>query len=298
MPFFEDIAVGIAKNLTISAARPLLLALLGAQDDQLKKLSTIQQDVRRLLEGPWRQARVLVAEAAETRDDDPQRMVYLDEARQALFLAYGYQPDVHPARAAIAAELAMVIGLLGRRDDCQRWAATAHDEAVCVVIEAIPPVQSAVNRREWLPLVERVRRWDFMWGASEPTRKSFWGAATKTFAGGDEMAYLVTQPHLRAALERFYEERLPLPDRSDEAAADLGLDTSRPDDKLFLVALREQLSTVPSHQLRGLYRSASEAEEYRRICVVLQPHLDLPRHWLRLNLSEPFHAKITWERAS
>jgi hypothetical protein len=79
MPFFEDIAVGIAKNLTISAARPLLLALLGAQDDQLKKLSTIQQDVRRLLEGPWRQARVLVAEAAETRDDDPQRMVYLDE---------------------------------------------------------------------------------------------------------------------------------------------------------------------------------------------------------------------------
>jgi hypothetical protein len=161
-----------------------------------------------------------------------------------LFLAYGYQPDVHPARAAIAAELAMVIGLLGRRDDCQRWAATAHDEAVCVVIEAIPPVQSAVNRREWLPLVERVRRWDFMWGASEPTRKSFWGAATKTFAGGDEMAYLVTQPHLRAALERFYEERLPLPGpirRGRRGPWSRHKQAGRP---AVPVALREQLSTV------------------------------------------------------
>jgi hypothetical protein len=69
----------------------------------------------------------------------------------------------------------MVIGLLGRRDDCHRWASTAHDEAVSVVIEAMPRVQSAVNRREWLPLVERVRKWDFLWGTSRPTMKSFWG---------------------------------------------------------------------------------------------------------------------------
>src|SRR5438093_13115864 len=104
MPLLE-IAGGIAAKAAVPATRSLLVALLDVQDQQLQKLTTIERDVRRLLEGPWRQARVLVAEAAGTLDGDPQRTVYLNEARQALFQAFGNHPDIHPARAAIAAEL-------------------------------------------------------------------------------------------------------------------------------------------------------------------------------------------------
>jgi hypothetical protein len=295
MPFLEEIAAGIAVDIAISAARPLLIALLGVQDQQLEKLTTIQQDVRRLLEGPWRQARYLVAEAAETRDDDPHRTVYLNEARQALFLAYGYHPDIHPARAAIAAELAMVIGLLGRREDCHRWAATAHDEAVAVVIETMPRVQRAVNRREWVPLAERARGWkEFNRAAGwQPRRKDFWGAPTKTFASGDEMPYLVTIPHFRSILERVYEEGVP--QGPDDLIVRLGLDPSDVTDTRFVSALRSQLNTVPAHQLRGLRERALEVEAYRRTRVTLQPDLELPRYRLRVDLVRPFNARVTWE---
>jgi hypothetical protein len=106
MPLAE-IASGIAAKVAISAARPLLLALLGVQDQQLKLLTTMQDDIRKLLEGPWKQARLLVAEAAHSPDDDPQRRDYLEKGRDALIQAYGNYPHVHSSRAAIAADLAM-----------------------------------------------------------------------------------------------------------------------------------------------------------------------------------------------
>lgn len=201
MPLLE-IAGGIAAKTTVSAARPLLLALLDVQDRQLQMLTAIEKDVRRLLEQPWKNARVLVAEAAETRNDDPQRAVYLNEARQALFQAYGNRPEVHPTRAAIAADLAMVLGLLGRREDCYRWSRKAHDEAVTFVTATMPQVQAALNGRawleEWVPGIELVQD---LFGKRA---KDFWGPMKGFITGNEKICF----QRLRSSTKRDSSQRM------------------------------------------------------------------------------------------
>ncbi|HET9139990.1 hypothetical protein [Actinophytocola sp.] len=287
MPLLE-IATGVAAEVTVAGSRALLLKLLGVQDEQLKRLAGIEDGVRRLREGPWRQARVLIADAAEAGDDDPQRRVYLDEARAALFLAYGNHPEVDPVRAHIAAELGMVLGLLGRADDCRRWAARAHEEAVAVVARAVPRVQAEVNRREWLPFVEDVR--DFLWDISD-TRgaRDFWypvrGDRTDEFTTVQERYYALGE------LPR-PEPETPMRVPENELAWRLGLDPEA--GRWLALSFARQTNTVPGRRLIWLRRQADQVEEYRQVCLVLRPGAVLPRHRLALDLRRRYHAKISW----
>jgi hypothetical protein len=301
MPLME-IAGGIAAKVAIPATRSLLTALLDVQDQQLQKLTTIEQDVRRLLEGPWRQAHVLVAEAAQTRDNDPQRIVYLNEARQALFQAFGNHPNTHPARAAIAAELSMVLGLLGRTEDCHRWSATAHDEAVAVVTTAIPQVQAAVNRREWLLPVESMRKYIqefeyiFKEASFKERKRNFWKYWTYSVETEEDKELL------RSKIESFYEERVPsgfslVSDTGEESwATHFGLDPSK--HRGFKLAVEYQLETLPGRQLIRLRQEADQAEEYRCVRTTLQPSLALPRYRLKVDLAGPHRARLSWVPAS
>jgi hypothetical protein len=283
MPLLE-IAGGIASRTALSVAEPLLVDLTGVQDQQLEMLKDIRADVRRLREAPWRRARLLVREAAEAANDDFRRSDYLEKARDALLEAYANQPDVDRCRPAIAVERAMVLGLLDRRDECDRWSAIAHTDAVAVVNARIRHLQSAINQRGRLDAVREVA-WFFKSskdpdGTEGPT--NFW----KHFEG-----YLgSTDPEHRLAVQ--------VTRQTFETGVWPSEDFFHGPHDLAKTAVAFTAQTRPGRQLLRLHEAAREAEDYRQVCVVLRPTLKLPQRKLTVDLSTPYKARIAWEHGS
>lgn len=300
MPLLE-VAGGIAGKLAGPAARPLLRYLLDVQDQQLQALTTIEKGVRRLLEKPWRHARLLLAEAAEMPDDDPLRTVNMEDARKALFEAYSINDDVHPARAPIAAEISMLYGLLGRTSDCHRWAATAHEDAIAVVTTNLPLVQKAMNRREWLPGAEIIRSAMTLVQYAKRAdpiirQREFWTEQIQRLIHDNNIEVI-------EAIERFYEKGEVThpprrwPDDLDYYPVLLGLNQNNTSVSTVEInsILMSILYTTPSIQLMNLGKEAQQPEEYRQVRLTLQPHLRLPHYTFKVNLRKAYHAQLTWD---
>ena len=142
------IAMAVASKAVTTALEPLIHELINAQEAQNAELEQLRQEVRRLIDGPWRLS-ILHLRASESAGsaDPARRSAELEKAAEALLQAYSLHPDVSVTRALIAADLSMVEGLIGRRKDAAGWADTAYNDVTTFLRQQAPLVQQALNER-------------------------------------------------------------------------------------------------------------------------------------------------------
>ena len=310
----------IATAIGTEAASSAILSLLGdlarTQDEQIAALRAIQLDVRALVEGPFDESKGLIETAAVTRDSAARRG-YVARARDELMRAHSLERHDNPRRAAIAVNLALVLGMLGEPDAARLWARTAYDHQCAAVRAAVPEVLSALNSR--VDALKSAIDGDF-WALVETSRK-------------EDPAGTARWVHEKYELGEYQEEQPPpsfLPElvaaRQTEPGAlgrigqglsgRRGMDATRQHQRrwaweqarrraeptaaqgdappfLAHVAIAETTS-AGGRELMRLHQIARNAREYRNVCLSLDPHTPVPAYELRVSLAQPRHAAIAW----
>jgi hypothetical protein len=178
----------------------------------------------------------------------------------------------------------MVLGLLGRYEDCFRWAQKAYNEAAAAVTAAIPDVQAALNRYDvaegWVPFLKGARA-TFGSGAQD-----FWAPLTPL---GLQSVH-VNLKNLISALDVIYQGPL----FSDDARQVLRRFDVH---ERYASAFGDQFRTIPGRRLGELQKIAGEAEEYRLIRVILQPDPALPPHRLVVKVEGLYNIRLAWQAA-
>lgn len=260
-----ELATAIGQRAAVSATQILLRDLLGIQDRQLEALEAIRQDVRTLREGPWREAKLLLVEAAEASDKN-RRDSYLQAAKAALFKAVSLEPSTTPRRATVAADLAIVLGMLREQQASLRWALTAHDDQAEAVRTAVLSATRTLNSRLQVLKI--------------PIDGDFWelvGRARKE-SPSETRRWL----HERYELGR--EEKEIWKDRFREH-------NPVPTPGNILIA---EKMTEGGRKLIELHRMSHSVHEYRGVCLAFDPKLIVPIYELHVDLSTPRRAQITW----
>ena len=140
-----------------SLADRLVDQLLNVQNDQTRLLEELQTDVRRLGDGPWHTARLLLEQAALPGRAPADRRDYLTRSRDRLFDAVPLQPAGTLTRSAVESQLAAVLAALGEREACAMYAARAHDSAVAGLSTLLDETRRAVLLNE-PTMLRRLRR--------------------------------------------------------------------------------------------------------------------------------------------
>jgi hypothetical protein len=314
MPLVE-IAMGIGQKAATSAIVTLLRDLIGVQDQQLQALRAIRQDVRTLLEGPWRESRQLLDMAAHS--DGSVRHGYLLEARGALFRAHSHEPEATPRRATVAVDLAMVLGLLGERDGSVRWARNAFDDQVKSIATALPQVLGVLNSPvpalkvlvdgDFWELVNRSlksdpegarvwlrERYELGLDEAEPSSELSLPLAPGTWAARREGVRQLLRglSGIRGAAAANEQIQLWIADSRSRVQRG---EAPRPwGTKMSHIAIAGT-TTEAGRQLMRLHRMRRDVREYRRVCLALDPTLDLPEWELMVDLSRTRRASIRWE---
>ena len=129
-----EIAAVVAKEAAPVALESLVRALLTAQDAQLERLEALHEDVKVLVEGPWKRAQIHLGEVGTVKGRHRQEEC-LREAQRALYEALSLSQGT-AREAVIAADLALVWGLRGERDEASNWARQSFDAAERYLIMA------------------------------------------------------------------------------------------------------------------------------------------------------------------
>lgn len=309
MSFIEEIAKGVVQNLTGTAILPLLHKLLGLQDEQLEALQAIREDVRTLVEGPWRESRKLLDLAEHV--EGTARDVYLTDARAALFRAHSHEPTATPRRAVIGMNLAMVAGLLGDRQGAHRLALDAYGDQVATVGAAVPKTLRSL-KSETAQFVGAFFSSNFHFLAKRswainPVTARMW-VEEKYEQGDAEFAELIEDLYVSSSdlvhgkigqLWRGVSGRLV--DEAVSAEHALWRRQSsivsgrpwRPFNKYVAVAGRV---TDGGRQLMQLHHMKRDADRYRRTCEVLDPRVQLDKYELsvQLGLFDTRGIRIGW----
>jgi hypothetical protein len=267
MPVIESIALAIATRAGYSATMSLLREVVGLQNQQVAVLKELREDVRRMVEGPWRKATLLLEEAAATTVV-PERRARLQEARDSLFGAYSLEPGATARRATIAIDLALVHGLLNEPPHARRWAAKAHADQSAAVRSGVDIALNALNSRA--SMLKAPIDGDF-WSLLSTSRR-------KDPAG--------TERWIR---ERYERGRLPaeLPPK-----ARLGGNGVPP----FLPPVaRAETTSAGGRELMRLHRMVRNVEEYRRVRLTFEPDAHVAQFELPVDLSHRWHARIVWQ---
>jgi DNA-binding beta-propeller fold protein YncE len=313
MPLITALATAIGTKAAVSISASLLRDMAGVQDEQLEALRQIRQDVTKMLDGPWRKAHLLIDEAAHARTE-PARRAHLADAKDALLTACSLEPEATPRRATVSIDLALVHGLLGEPQDAQRWALRAYQDQVNAVSATVPAVVKLLNSRvsalktftdgDFWSLVQTSRKEDPKGTERWLSEKYERGEITRSLPPEDFMADVgravaqdgvaqvmralagtwgrdATRDHLRRwAWEAF------LLDQEGRAA----------DHRPFLahVAIAET-TTTGGRELMRLHRMVHDVHDYQRVCQAIIRDAGIPGYELRVNLSRPRRAKITWQ---
>jgi hypothetical protein len=242
-----EIATAIGQRAATSATQILLRDLLGVQDRQLEALQAIRQDVRTLLEGPWRRAKLLLAEAAEASDKDI-RDSYLRDAKTALFEAVSHEPSATPRRATVAADLAIVLGMLSERQASLRWARTAHDDQTEAVRLAIFSAIKTLNSR--------------LQALKAPIDGDFW----EFVARARKSSPSETQTWLRERYELGREQEEIWQEHTFRFVLEPGIGR----------LVTAETMTEGGRKLIELHRMSHDVREYRDVCLAFDPQVKVP----------------------
>ena len=163
------LATAVASKVVTTALEPYIRQLLDIQETQSLALARLEDDIRALVNAPWRESKLHLRAAESAGSSDPvRRDEELAKAMDALLRAYSAHPRPSIARALVAGDAATLEGMLGRPGDARTWAATAHADSVSYLRDEAARVQSAVNHRPTWPVRWRqvidVTFWDDVLG--------------------------------------------------------------------------------------------------------------------------------------
>ncbi|MFE0106122.1 WD40 repeat domain-containing protein [Streptomyces sp. NPDC059009] len=316
MPLLEGVIVAIGSQTAQGVALSLLRELVGVQEKQLEALREIHQDVRKLLDGPWRKAQTKLEEAAHA-EYAAERRGRLKLARDALDDAASLEPDGTPRRAMVCINLALVYRLLGQDRDARYWVLKGYQDQTDAVAAAVPGTVKALNSRaailksategNFWELVARSRKEDSA-GTDRWLHEKYELGQVPSSAPPDDFQPEFAAPVVPA--EGFAQVARMVSGKWGAAAANeqarlwrwewvLAEREGRTGElRPFLaeVAMAET-TTDAGRRLMELHRMAHAAFEYRQLCIALAPDTEVTEYELRVDLSEVRGARIAWAPA-
>lgn len=290
------IATAVASKVVTTALEPLIRELISAQEQQNAELEQLRQEIRQLVDGPWRLSMLHLRAAVSAGQADPERRSSeLTKARDALLQAYSFHPDASITRALIAADVSMVEGLVGHQEDAATWADTAHDDITTFLRQQTAEVQRALNDRPstWRQ-IRTVMDGDF-W-----TDVLGYGDVPDppTKAEGDSLsAYIAANTaRRRTFLERGPAGWRPLAEVYPTLVWEGAISWISADRNYERVDF--QLANVVRHarSLLELHAAASLARTLRQVCAEFGRR-DLPDDRLVVRLRRRYGAEVTYGRS-
>jgi hypothetical protein len=271
------VATAVAQRAAGESVAPLVRDLIGAQNEQIAKLERLDASLNQLMDAPVRRASVYLDEALRDNTERGRRE-NLSAARAALIEAYSVRET-----GTIAAQLALVVGVLGDADGARKWAHTAYERQQNATQQLAKEAEQLLS------------------GPSNPLkrlrRSAFWTGVYHAYemaAAGERLAHAVAR-------------ETPASERPTNAAgivantnarfADFHPSESKERGPLAPVYL---IGTPEGRCLVALEQSAADAAEYRQVLLRLDPSAIAPEYSLRLSLNRPTRfggsATIAWTR--
>jgi hypothetical protein len=287
------LATAVASKAATTALEPYIRELLDVQESQNQALERLEDNVRAMMDAPWREARIHLVAAESAGSGNPSRRdAELDKAADALIRAYSVHPRPSVARALVAADAATLEGMVGRPVDARSWAARGYDDILAFLAAESDRVKSELNQPP--SVLARVRRrtledWDF-WDRMLGGRYD----ELRTVAGhkGDEAG---------RAQERAYEQRRLL-ELGPDAPPGWYLDEGIPRGGCWTTRLVGQHNRsiwfderdLPlADALMELHRAASRADDLRTVAVEFGCR-DLPVKRLQVLLRSRHNAVVVY----
>jgi hypothetical protein len=258
-----EIATIVAKEAATMALEPLIRSLLAVQDEQLKRLESLHEDVRSLRDGPWRLANIYLREAQVAAT--PQRQEeWLQQTRAELYKAMSLSQGT-AREAVIQANLAIVYGLLRQDIEARTWARGSFDaaqgyltalaEEAQRLLRARPDLRTSLRNRA-LSLMPPSVEW--LWWKNEVTSEDQIPPLRRSI--GSQSYYVPLRLRLRPAIEAGRE--LPLDERQIGTA--LGLPA------IDWLQAKTAVWTLQLPAIQRLYdvrRAYEQLEDYRQLCA-------------------------------
>ena len=152
----QGAAEALAAGHGLPGAGPVVEALvrdlLQVQDEQAQTLSRIDENVQRLLDGPWRTARLYLNESLLPGRSAKQVQAALRQAAEHLRQALGLQSPRSFGAAFVAFDLAVVLAALGDHDASRLYVRTAITAATDEVIDFYEGIHNQVMAEVDSPL--------------------------------------------------------------------------------------------------------------------------------------------------
>jgi hypothetical protein len=160
-------ASGAVVPFSGPAAEAVMTELLGVQDEQLEILRELKSTIGRLLDVPWKSARIYMEEAAIPGRSPEQVRQSLEHAAEKLHEAIPTQPDSSPGRADARVMLAIVFAILGDHQASRYHAEIAYREARAATWYLVKSL-SSLRRTEKQEQSKLIRSWynDIEWTAA------------------------------------------------------------------------------------------------------------------------------------
>ncbi|MFG2647587.1 WD40 repeat domain-containing protein [Streptomyces sp. NPDC048436] len=313
MPLLESVIVAIGSQTAQGVTLSLLRELVGVQEKQLAALKEMHQDVRKMLNGPWRKAQTKLEEAAHA-ENALVRRERLRAARDALDDAASLEPDGTPRRATISINLALVYRMLGQDKDATYWAVKGYEHQTAAVATAVPGTLQALNSRaailksategNFWELVARSRKKDSP-GTDRWLREKYeLGRVPRSLPPDDfdpEHAGPVAPSEGFAQMARMVSGTWGAAAANEQRRlwmweAIVAEREGREDELLpyLMEVAMAETTTDAGRRLMDLHRMAHAAHEYRRVCAALAPDADVTPYELRVDLSTVRNARVTW----
>lgn len=273
-----EIATVVAQEAATMALEPLVRNLLMAQDVQV------------LVDGPWRRAQIHLEEVG-TVNGRPRQEECLLEAQRALYEALSLSQGT-AREAVVAADLALVFGLRGARDEASNWARRSFDAAERYLLMAAGEAQALLRATPELTTSLRNNALSFMppsvewlWWKNEVTSEGQIPPLRRT--AGSQSYFVPLRLRLRPAIEAGRE--LPLDEKQIGPA--LGLP------KMSWLHAKTAVWTLRLPAIRRLYdvrRAYQQLDEYRQLCAAFG--VPARRGRLTVDLSTQPAARVAYLR--
>jgi hypothetical protein len=283
-----EIAAVVAKEAAPVALESLVRALLTAQDAQLERLKALHEDVEVLVEGPWKRAQIHLGEVGTVKGRHRQEECLL-EAQRALYEALSLSQGT-AREAVIAADLALVWGLRGERDEASNWAKKSFDAAEGYLIKLADEAQALLRATPELKTSLRSSALSFMppsvewlWWKNEVTSEDQLPPLRR--AAGSQSYFVPLRLRLRPAIVAGRE--LPLDEKQIGPA--LGLP------QMSWLHAKTAVWTLRLPAIRRLYdarRAYQQLDEYRQLCAAFG--VPARRGRLLVDLSTQRAAQVTY----
>ena len=174
---FQTIGTAAGKKIADDVIVPVLQQAVGVQSAEVQLLAEIRQDIRALIEGPWRTGDLYLQDAAQEGRPSLQRAESIEQARRKYLEACGNLHLDHFSRALVEYRVGLCWLCLGSAPDAGRWLEATHQSATKARDELTERLQQQLDREN---IIDKARGYidkatlmlqkaDVMWNESKGT---------------------------------------------------------------------------------------------------------------------------------